>query len=57
MIQAIFDSNPDTADFFFIVAMIVFIIATVMCVLEKGWVLALISAGLASMALAWLFLT
>jgi hypothetical protein len=57
MIQAIFDANKDTADFFFIVAMIVFIIATIICIMEKGWVLALISAGLASTALAFLFLT
>jgi len=57
MIQAIFDANADTADFFFLVALIVFIIAGVMCAMAKDIMRVLVCAGLASLTLAFLFLT
>lgn len=44
------------ADLWFLVAVILFIVAAVICITDKAWTIALVSAGLAFVALGWLVL-
>ena len=44
------------ADLCFLIAVILFVVAAVYTVKEKAYVMALVSAGLAFVALAWLIL-
>jgi hypothetical protein len=44
------------ADLWFLVALILFVVAAVICVTDKAWVMALTTAGLAFVALGWLVL-
>ena len=44
------------ADLWFLVALILFVVATVIAVTDKAWTFALVAAGLAFVALGWLVL-
>lgn len=55
-LAAISSGHVDLADAMFLVALIIFVVATVLCVLRQALEAALIPAGLACLALAWLVL-
>lgn len=44
------------ADLWFLVAVILFIVAAVISITDRAWTFALVSAGLAFVALGWLVL-
>ena len=57
MIANIFQANADTADIMFLLAMILFVVASVISFTRSAVVEGLAWAGAAFLAVAWMFLT
>ena len=56
MIATISSGHADLADALFLIAFVLFVIVTVFAVVRNAWESALLAAGFACVALAWLVL-